>query len=99
MTKLQKFLLVLILALGIFLRFYRLPQNVIFHGELGDDYLAIKNFIAGRQIPLLGPATSHPWLSFGPLYYWLFAPVLVLGDYNPVIPAYFMAFLLSLHFC
>lgn len=74
------------------MRFYCLGGDIVFHGELGHNYLAIKNFIQAGQIPLLGPPTSHPWLSFGPLFYWIFAPVLVLAKYNPVSGAYFMAF-------
>ncbi len=86
-------LLILILMLGTILRFYHLPQNLVFHGELGHNYLAIKNFIAQKQIPLIGPSTSHPWLSFGPLFYWLLAPILLLGKYEPISGAYFFAFL------
>lgn len=83
--------LILILVLAAFLRFYRLQENLVFHGELGDNYLAIKNFIAAGTIPLLGPPTSHPWLFFGPLFYWIFAPFLVLGHYNPLTGGYFFA--------
>ncbi|MBI1864028.1 glycosyltransferase [Candidatus Woesebacteria bacterium] len=84
-------LLILTLLLALLLRFYRIPQNLIFHGELGHNYLAIKNLVELRQIPLLGPPTSHPWLSFGPLFYWIFAPFLVLFHYQPVAGAYFFA--------
>lgn len=84
-------LFILSVTLGIFLRFYRIRENLVFHGELGSNYLDIKNFISKGEIPLLGPPTSHPWLSFGPLFYWLFAPILVLFNYNPVSGANFMA--------
>lgn len=80
-----------ILSAGSFLIFFRLEQNLIFHGELGHNYLAIKNFIAEGKIPLLGPPTSHPWLSFGPLFYWIFAPILALWRFNPVAGGYFFA--------
>lgn len=79
------------LALGAFLRFYRLPENVIFSAESGDNYLAIKNFFATETIPLLGPPTSHPWLSFGPLFYWFFGPILALFKFNPTVGSYFFA--------
>lgn len=75
---------------------YKLPENLVFHGELGHNYLAIKDFILDGRIPLLGPPTSHPWLSFGPLFYWIMAPVMILFDFNPVAPAYFFAFASSL---
>ena len=83
--------LVAILGTSILLRFYRISENLVFHGELGANYLAIKNFILSGQIPLLGPPTSHPWLSFGPLYYWIFGPILAFFRYNPIAGAYFFA--------
>ncbi len=86
------FALFLILILAILLRFYRIPQNLVFHGELGDNYLNIKNFIANKEVPLLGPPTSHPWLSFSPLYYWVFVPILYLFKFNPAAGPYFFAF-------
>lgn len=89
-------LLVIAVALGSFLRFYRVEENIIFHGELGHNYLAIKNFIAERKIPLLGPPTSHPWLSFGPLFYWIMAPILHFSNYDPRAGAYLMAAIGSL---
>ena len=84
-------LLVGSLILGTFLRFYRLSENLVFHGELGHNYLAIKNFVAEGSVPLIGPPTSHPWLAFGPLYYWLMAPLLFLGRFDPTTGALFMA--------
>ncbi len=88
--------IILIVLLATFLRFYRIEQTVVFHGELGHNYLAIKNFVEQGQIPLLGPPTSHPWLFFGPLFYWLITPVLVVAEYNPISVTYFMAFIGSL---
>lgn len=86
-------LIILLIALGAFLRFYRLPSNLVFHGELGHNYLAIYQAWQEKKIPLLGPPTSHPWLYFGPLFYWLLGPFLVLSKFNPVTGAYFMAFM------
>lgn len=86
-------ILLIILGVSVFLRFFRLPENMVFHGELGHNYLAIKNMFETGTIPLLGPPTSHPWLSFGPLYYWLFGPILRVFGGNPAIGAYFFAVL------
>lgn len=80
-------------VIGTFLRFYRIEENIVFHGELGHNYLAIKNAIASGKIPLLGPPTSHSWLSFGPLFYWIMAPILHMANYDPRAGAYFFAFL------
>lgn len=84
-------LLILITLLGAFLRFYRIEENLVFHGEVGFDYLAIKNVIENRQIPLIGPPTSHPWLSIGPLFYWMFALILPLAVFDPLVGAIFFA--------
>lgn len=81
------FLLVLLLAFT--LRFYKIDEFHSFFAEIGDNLVDIKNFYTARQIPLTGPPTSHPWLDFGPLFYWIFGPVLVLSNFNPVSHAYF----------
>ncbi len=97
-----------ILAVGTFLRFYKLEENMIFGGELGHNYLAVKEMVISLQtsfvktllekpeVFLLGPPTSHPWLHFGPLFYWLIAPVLIIGNYNPVFVSYFFALVFTL---
>jgi len=77
----------LIILLAAFLRFFRLEENLSFHAELGDNYLVMKNYVAHREIPLVGPPTSHPWLSFGPFYYWIFTPILMISNWHPVGPA------------
>lgn len=94
MTKRPIFLILLfIFVLGVFLRFYRIEENFVFSGEVGHNLLAIKNAYESRSVPLLGPPTSHPWLSFGPLFYWLYGPVLIASSFNPLSHAYFGAFL------
>lgn len=84
-------MILLIVILAAFLRLYRIEPNLVFHGELGDNYLAIKSIVESGQIPLLGPPTSHPWLSFGPLYYYLMAPVMSFANFNPTAGSYFFA--------
>ncbi len=85
MKKLNKthLLLFLILLLAILLRVYRVIDNFQYSAELGDNLIDIKNAIEGGYIPLVGPPTSHPWLSFGPLYYWIMIPIMALFNYNP----------------
>jgi N-acetylglucosaminyl-diphospho-decaprenol L-rhamnosyltransferase len=86
-------LLFLILLLGAAMRLYRIEQTFIFSGEVGHNLLAIKNAFVTRQLPLIGPPTSHPWLSFGPLFYWIYGPVLLLSKFNPLSHAYFGVFI------
>lgn len=82
----------LIILISFFLRFYRINQTFGFQGELGDNLLTVKNAIIGREIPLLGPPTSHPWLYFGPLFYWILIPWLRIFSYNAVSISYLGAF-------
>jgi len=56
----KKLLLLAVVALGIFLRFFQIEERLVFHGEIGHNYLAIKNFIEAEQIPLLGPPNLPP---------------------------------------
>lgn len=90
MTKLHKYLLFSIIGVAAFLRLYGLGENMTFHGELGHVYLELKNYIIAGEIPLIGPATSHPWLNFGPLYYWILAPIFLVFNFEPLAAAYFM---------
>ncbi len=78
-----------ILLIGLFLRIFRIEQNFPFDGEVGDNLLDIKNAFIHHQIPVLGPPTSHPWLNFGPLFYWLYGPILWLSKFNPISHQYF----------
>lgn len=80
-------------VLGTFLRYFRLSQDIVFNGEVGFDYLAVKNFLVNHQFPLVGPPTSHPWFKIAPLFYWLFMIVLPLGHFSPIFGSYFMAFI------
>lgn len=81
--------LYLILILGIFLRFYKINDLMPFNGEIGDNYINVKNLISDGEIPLVGPPTSHEWLKFGPLAYWILGIVLYLADFNPKSGIYF----------
>lgn len=59
-----------------------------FHGELGDNYLDIKNYIISGQIPLVGPASSHEWLRLGAFFYWIFGIILIIFKFDPVSGIY-----------
>lgn len=84
---------ILIVLIIVILRAYKIDERFVFDGEKGDNLLVITDAIANNTLPLLGPPTSHAWLSFPPLYYYLFAPILVLFRYNPYSYAYFGVFI------
>ncbi len=85
-------LLLGILALGTFLRFYRLVPNMILNGEMGTDYMNIWNILHGYRSFLIGPRTSHEWFFIPPLAYWIYSIILFFGKYNPVLINIFWGF-------
>ncbi len=85
--------LIAIILLGAFLRFYKLSELMQFIGDQGWFYWSAKQLLVDNQIPLVGIASSHPWIHQGALWTYILAAILTLFDYNPFIPAYFVAFL------
>lgn len=89
----KKTAILLILIAAFFLRLYHLNINFAFSGEFGDNYLHILSAVQTRIIPTLGPPTSHPWLYFSPLYYWIMIPVFSFTNGNPLAGAYVGVFI------
>ncbi|MBU0999840.1 glycosyltransferase [Patescibacteria group bacterium] len=77
----------LILALAVFLRFYRLPEYMTFLGDEGRDAIIVKNIIKGINFPLIGPPTSVGNIYLGPLYYYLMAIPMFIFNLNPAAAA------------
>ena len=91
-NKLIKGLLLLsILGLGLFLRIYKLDELMPFLGDQGWFYISARDMIIGHTIPLVGIASSHPWLHQGALWTYILALLFWLFNFNPIIPAYFTA--------
>ncbi len=80
-------LLVLILALAAFLRFYKLAEYMTFLGDEGRDALVIRSMFLDRHFPLIGPPTSVGNIYLGPLYYYMMAMPMALFWLNPVAAA------------
>jgi len=89
-----RLLLFIVLLYGLLLRFHQIEINIIFNGEIGQNYLQLKNYVENGEFPLVGPPTGRSWISLGPLFYWIMIPLFLLFNFDPVIPAYFFAFLL-----
>jgi 4-amino-4-deoxy-L-arabinose transferase-like glycosyltransferase len=81
------FWLGVILLLAVFLRFYRLPELMVFIGDQGRDYLAARDMLINRRLALVGIPSSVPWLKQGPVFIWLLALTLKLGNFHPLSPA------------
>jgi len=69
--RLEFILLVLIIALAAFLRFYKLSEYMTFLGDEGRDVLMVKRILTTLDIPLIGPPMSVGNIYLGPLYYYM----------------------------
>lgn len=77
--------LLLTVAAGFFLRIFKITSNYYFTGELGKELLYMRQFAAAHTLPLTGMATSHEWLSYGPIYYWVMMPIFDIFNGDPFI--------------
>lgn len=97
-TRFSKWNLILfaILFFGTFLRFYKFFPNLLLNGEMGTDYMAVWNMIHGTRTWLIGPRTSHEWFFISPIAYWIYAALLMIWKYNPIVINIFWAIIGSL---
>jgi len=89
----QNLVLILIILLATWLRFYRLPELMTFIGDQGKDYLTARDMVLTNQPALVGIASSVPWLHQGPFFIWMLALVFKLTGFNPIHPAILTAVL------
>ena len=86
----QKLLFILLLAiilLASFLRFYRLDEYMSFLGDEGRDAIIVKDILEGKNFPLIGPPTSVGNIYLGPLYYYMMAIPMAIFWLNPMAAA------------
>lgn len=83
--------LICILLLSAFFNFYNLNTLMQFIGDQGWFYLAARDMLLTGNVPLVGIPSSHPWLHQGPLWTYMLAIVLRIGNFNPVSGAYLTA--------
>lgn len=84
-------ILLFILLIAGFARFYKLSELMPFIGDQGWFYLSAKDMLLTGTIPLVGITSSHTWLHQGPLWTYLLAVILYFSKFNPVSGAYFTA--------
>lgn len=77
-------LLLCILSLSLFLNIYRLSELMTFIGDQGWFYLSARDMVLTGNIPLVGIASSHPWLHQGPLWTYILGINLWFFHFNPV---------------
>lgn len=93
----NNWILVLVILLGIFLRFYELSGFATFLADQGRDAIVIKRIITGQHFPAIGAPTSLGQVYLGPFYYYFIAPWLLLFRFQPVGLAFGVAFFSSLY--
>jgi len=86
-------LLLIILLIASFLRFYKISGYMEFLGDQGRDVVIIKNFLQNGDLFFIGPQTSIGNMNLGPFFYYLISPALFLSSYSPTGPAIFIALL------
>lgn len=81
-------LLLLILIIGAFLRSYRIYETMPFIGDQGWFYLSARDLLVSGKIPLVGIATSHPWLHQGALWTYVLSLGFRTLGFSPYTGAY-----------
>jgi hypothetical protein len=84
---------VLLIALALGLRLYRIADYSTFQGDQGVDALAARRLLVEHLLPVEGPATSAGGVHLGPLYYYLLAVPMLVVWLDPLADAIFMAVL------
>lgn len=92
-NKIEYCLLLVILLIATFLRFYKIPNTLGFYGDEGRDALVVKRMIVDHKFTLIGPVTSVGNMYLGPLYYYMMIIPMILFNLNPVSAAYMVAFI------
>jgi GT2 family glycosyltransferase len=87
------FLLLVTLAIGLFLRIYRINELFMLIGDFGWFYLSALDMITTGIIPLVSIPSSVVWLHQGPLATYLIAFSLWISRLNPIAPALFFSLL------
>lgn len=93
LSSINKWTVVLISFLGFsfFLHTYKLDTFMGFTGDQGWFYLAARDLLETRIVPLVGITSSHTWLRQGPLWTYTLSLLFTLFHFNPLAPAYFTA--------
>ena len=79
---------ILILLIGLYLRFYLIEETLYFGYDQGRDAWIVKDIIDGK-LSLIGPRTGVGNFHLGPIYYYLLAPFYKITDLDPMAANYF----------
>lgn len=84
-----EFALSLVLGVSAFLGLFRIRELMTFIGDQGWFYLSARDILMSGKIPLVGIASSHPWLHQGPFWTYILAVLFWIFHFNPLAPGYF----------
>lgn len=86
-NRFEAVIIVLIISVAAFLRFYRLSDYMTFLGDEGRDVLIVKDILVLHIIPSIGPPSSVGNIYLGPLYYYMMAVFMAIFWLNPIAAA------------
>ncbi len=92
----QSGLLIIILFGAFLIRTYRVGDLLGFYYDQGRDALVIWKLWHEGKLFLIGPVTGLRGIFLGPFYYYLIAPMYLIGRGNPIYPAVFLSLLSTL---
>lgn len=95
LNKVKKFLstnylLIVILSLASYLRFFRLKELLGFWYDQGRDALVIWDMFHGIKFSLVGQMMGFTGILRGGWFYWLLTPFYAMGAGNPIWPTAFL---------
>src|SRR3990172_3773838 len=91
MAKKIALLAVVVLALA-FSRFWNLDKTARFIWDESSDLVNMHQIYVEKKLTLIGPISEDGSKVFGSLTYYMLLPFAVLGNFDPVAPAYGAAF-------
>lgn len=74
----RKILLLAIIFLFLFLRFYKIDSSLFFFNDMGRDLLVLQEWQERSKPPLLGPQTSALPINQSPIYFYYLYPFYLL---------------------
>lgn len=84
--KIQHILLLLVIAVAAFFRFYNLKNTMMFQGDQGRDALVVSQIFKDKDPVFIGPVTSIGNMYLGPFYYYFMLPFLMMSYPSPIGP-------------
>ncbi len=92
LEKFKAFSIILLIAAGLFLRFYNIEKVTPFGWDQARDAWAMKEMLVDKKLPLIGPRTGIGHFHLGPVFYYLLAPFYLLTNLDPIASSYFSIF-------